>query len=630
MRIEHILLLHLLYATFGSTDVGGPITRNELFDVEASTTTDDALPLRKTTHGEILGYYVESDGILAEVFEAVPYAQPPIGSLRFETTKTLIGWNGTRYCGRGRIVRCVQFGRYSREEDAGTEDCLYATIVIPHKQATGSANVSPIETIIRNFASRGIIFAAINYRLGPLGFLTASHRELHGNYGLDDQIEAIRWIRTNARNLGGELNNIVVGGVGAGAACASLFNGVILRSGSSIAPWAVRSASTENYSARLIDYCGCDYNRTLGMSHTVRCLKTVPVERLQKAWKHIARLVGDQNHFMGTTYFTPITDPYRIEASVLPGDPMSVMLQNPRMPLLIGVTNREITQIPNISILKINRYLQNGYWDLSYVIPSHLHSNYKQVQKAVEYQYLNDYPQNLDEVEQSNVIVNILSDQYFTAPAAREALLYAKKNRTVYAYIFEYENTQLSASTNKNEIRPGASHGSDCSFIFNNPLLSGSSLKAVNWNDDDRKIIQRLVSQMANFIHRRNLSEIGFKRFTTICRVATLINREDLKTQVEFFSNVTGFWHEIIPAIEQLRTETQYRVLLQPCTMCQYPYKVPFYIILTVLILVTIGLLSVCVHRQQRVKQKPTYAIVHELQTLKNDKKLKMELSKMP
>ncbi|EJW72825.1 hypothetical protein WUBG_16267, partial [Wuchereria bancrofti] len=87
---------------------------------------------------------------------------------------------------------------------------------------TGDATIFPTESIVQNFASKSIIFVAINYRLGPLGFLTASHRDLHGNYGLDDQIEAIRWIRANARNFDGNLNNIVVGGIGAGAACASI------------------------------------------------------------------------------------------------------------------------------------------------------------------------------------------------------------------------------------------------------------------------------------------------------------------------------------------------------------------------------------------------------------------------
>lgn len=82
----------------------------------------------------------------------------------------------------------------------------------------------------------------------------------------------------------------------------------------------------------------------------------------------------------------------------------------------------------------------------------------------------------------------------------------------------------------------------------------------------------------------RNLSEAGFERFRTIYRVATPISDRYINTPVEFYSNVTGFWHEVIPAIEQLHIVPQYRVLLQPCTMCQYPYKIPFYIILTILV----------------------------------------------
>ncbi|MCP9257390.1 Carboxylic ester hydrolase [Dirofilaria immitis] len=435
LQIELFLLLSLLHITFGSINEESIDKQNKSSDIEASIEIDNP-PLRQTTHGGILGYYMEFNNTIAEVYEVVPYAQPPIGSLRFEATKPLIGWNGTRNCGRGRIVRCVQFGQYSKEDD-GTEDCLYATIdrnklypilIWLHGGSfqTGSSSISSIKSIVQNFATENIIFVAINYRLGPIGFLTAGHRDLHGNYGLDDQIEAIRWIRANARNFGGNLNNIVVGGMGAGAACASLFNGVILRSGSSIAPWAVRSIVTENYSARLIDYCGCGYNQTLGMLHT-----------------------DNENYLMHTTYFTPTSDPYRIEASILPGNPMSIMLQNPRMPLLIGVTNREVVQMTNAYILNSNRYMENGDWDLSNIIPSYLHANYKQVQKAVEYQYLNDYPQNLNELERLNIILNILSDQHFIAPAAREALLYAGKNHTVYAYIFQYENAQLLSSVKK-------------------------------------------------------------------------------------------------------------------------------------------------------------------------------------
>lgn len=54
-----------------------------------------------------------------------------------------------------------------------------------------------------------------------------------------------------------------------------------------------------------------------------------------------------------------------------------------------------------------------------------------------------------------SMTIEIFSDQYFIAPAAREALLYARKNRTVYAYIFEYENAQLLSSVRKIGIQRG-------------------------------------------------------------------------------------------------------------------------------------------------------------------------------
>ncbi|VDM99471.1 unnamed protein product [Thelazia callipaeda] len=378
----------------------------KMFDSEG-VVPNDVRPLRQTTHGSIQGYFMESDGTLAEVYEAVPYAEPPTGLLRFEKTKELKSWNGTRDCGRNHMIQCVQFG----DDFSGTEDCLYATIVLPHNDMktgrrypiliwlhggsfqTGSANIIPIEAMVKNFASNDIVLISINYRLGPLGFLTASHRDLHGNYGLDDQIKAIEWIRANARNFDADPNNIIVGGMGAGAACASilaispktkgLFNGVILRSGSVLAPWAVQSVSTEDYSAQLIDYCGCSYNQTLGMAHTVECLKNVPIIKLQNGWRQIVKLTstitGNGNFILGSTYFTPVSDPFRIEASILPGDPENVLIHNSRMPILIGVTNQEAAQWMSEFPVSSGRYLENGDWDLSHVIPPFFYANYKQV-----------------------------------------------------------------------------------------------------------------------------------------------------------------------------------------------------------------------------------------------------------
>uniref|UniRef100_A0A0N5CM33 COesterase domain-containing protein n=1 Tax=Thelazia callipaeda TaxID=103827 RepID=A0A0N5CM33_THECL len=249
-----------------------------------------------------------------------------------------------------------------------------------------------------------------------------------------------------------------------------------------------------------------------------------------------------------------------------------------------------------------------------------------QVQKAVEYRYLSDYPQNVNDSERRDAVISIISDQHFVAPAVREALHYAYKNLTVYAYIFEYESAHLLKFIRKKGIKKGASHGNDCSLIFDNQNLSNSMLQKVAWNDNDRKVLDHLITQMTNFIHKRNLSKIGFVRFSPLHRAATKINTAgNIVSPVDFYSNVTVFWYETIPIVEQLSVEPHYRLLLKSCTMCQYPYKAPFYIILIALILITIGLLIACIHQQKRVKYKPTtYAIMHELRTVKNDEKLVM------
>uniref|UniRef100_A0A915CG86 Carboxylesterase type B domain-containing protein n=1 Tax=Parascaris univalens TaxID=6257 RepID=A0A915CG86_PARUN len=628
-------------------------------ETDRSTISEDQggtkrYPIRETTDGRIRGYYLDSNGTTAEIYEAVPYAMPPIGDLRFEPARPPHPWSDIRDCGKGRMQRCVEFW-FRGTTAQGTEDCLHMDIVVPTSVSmqnrslpiliwihggsyqVNSATVYPLEAIVENFASRGIIFAAINYRLGPLGFLTASHRLLPGNFGLDDQIQAIRWLKANARNFDGNPELITLGGESAGAASASLlaispktkglFSAVILRSGSALAPWAVRSSSTENNSARLMDFCGCPYNSSLGMVHTLACLKSIPIQRLLNGWHHVAVTVSDfgrESHFMANTYFTPIIDAFRIEESVVPGEPLSIAEENARMPIMLGVTSAESGQLMGRLIAHSNRYTESGEWDLDRVIPPHLYSNYKQVQKATEYQYLDDYPQNLNDNEQRHVLVRITTDQNFKAPAAREAMIYAAKNLPVYAYVFQHENPQLTKRMHSLGIQgAGAVHGNDCTYIFNASKLSDPFLENISWSDEDRKIANRLVDQMVDFVRWRSIKENGFDMYSNLHRVATPISGVEPSGQVEFFTNITQFWHGTVATIEMLHLEPQYRVLLQPCTMCEYPFRVPFYIMLIVLIIVAIASLSVCVHRQ-RVRQKAAYAIVKKLHAIRADESAKV------
>uniref|UniRef100_A0A914RS92 Carboxylesterase type B domain-containing protein n=1 Tax=Parascaris equorum TaxID=6256 RepID=A0A914RS92_PAREQ len=152
------------------------------------------------------------------------------------------------------MQRCVEFW-FRGTTAQGTEDCLHMDIVVP---------------------------TSVSMQNRSLPILIWIHG---GSY----QIQAIRWLKANARNFDGNPELITLGGESAGAASASL----LAISPKTKAPWAVRSSSTENNSARLMDFCGCPYNSSLGMVHTLACLKSIPIQRLLNGWHHVAVTVSD-------------------------------------------------------------------------------------------------------------------------------------------------------------------------------------------------------------------------------------------------------------------------------------------------------------------------------------------------
>lgn len=177
-----------------------------------------------------------SDGNI-QTFKGIPYAAPPVGSLRWHPPQPAAPWTGVRdatafgaACPQATVPDVVDGapGHMS-------EDCLTLNIWAPagaHNAPvffwiyggalTSGASREPIYDGAR-LAAQGIIVVSINYRLGVLGWL--AHPELSaespdgvsGNYGLLDQIEALRWVRRNIRAFGGDASNVTIAGESAGA-----------------------------------------------------------------------------------------------------------------------------------------------------------------------------------------------------------------------------------------------------------------------------------------------------------------------------------------------------------------------------------------------------------------------------
>ena len=163
------------------------------------------------------------------VFRGVPFAKAPIGDLRWREPEAPVKWNGTRAAN--------EFGASCREQ----EDCLFLNIYTP---ANANKNSSlPVMMYIHGggfaggsgagsdgteFAKDGAVLVSINYRLGRAGWfahpaLTNENRDgLLGNYGLMDQIQALKWIKNNIDNFGGNPNNVTIFGGSAGAISVNL------------------------------------------------------------------------------------------------------------------------------------------------------------------------------------------------------------------------------------------------------------------------------------------------------------------------------------------------------------------------------------------------------------------------
>ncbi|XP_075147099.1 uncharacterized protein LOC142221306 [Haematobia irritans] len=271
-------------------------------------------------------------------FEKIPFAEVPVGNLRFLPPQPKKPWTDILDCTQP-ASKPMQTNPMNNQIE-GSEDCLYLNIYA--KQLNSN---KPLPVIIFLFGGgfekgdptkalhaadylmmKDLIFVTVGYRLGPFGFLQFKTPDLKapGNNGLKDQLMALQWLKQNISNFNGDPNNITLSGESAGAAsvhylmCSplakGLFHKAILVSGNILCPWA--HSPLENLPYRLAKACGYD-NAADDEKSIFAYLQQQPAENLLKPY------LNTKEENLNDCLFTygPSIEPYPTDTCLIPKHP---------------------------------------------------------------------------------------------------------------------------------------------------------------------------------------------------------------------------------------------------------------------------------------------------------------------
>jgi carboxylesterase type B len=187
----------------------------------------------ETPSGPVRGYqHFVKDDLSVYRFIKIPFAAPPIGNLRFRKPEPIGKWTEVQGISESRGPACMQqdIGLDLANRPEYSEDCLQLNVYVPDEVSRdrslsvmvwihggGFVIGSGGETDAQRLAAHGdVIVVAINYRLGLFGFLNLHDPIAKGNYGLWDQLMAVRWVHDNIAAFGGNPDSVTIFGESAG------------------------------------------------------------------------------------------------------------------------------------------------------------------------------------------------------------------------------------------------------------------------------------------------------------------------------------------------------------------------------------------------------------------------------
>ncbi|EDW81345.2 uncharacterized protein Dwil_GK11075 [Drosophila willistoni] len=456
-------------------------------------------------------------------FEGIPYAQPPVGDLRFRAPKRHTPWEGIKDCSqcKDKAVQ-VQFV-YDKVE--GSEDCLYLNVytnnVTPSKprpvmvwihggafiQGEGNREWYGPDYLIE----KDVVLVVIQYRLGVLGFLSLNSPELNvpGNAALKDQVMALKWIKNNCANFGGDPNCITVFGESAGGQgthymmmteqTKGLFHRAILQSGA--VSWAgpFNGDITHNAYriAKLAGYKGENNDKdVLDFLLKVDAKDLIRVE---------GNVITPEEHLKKILFaFGPSLEPYVTPECVIPKLPIELIRKSwsSSMPVMIGNTSYEgLFWVPETKMSpQVVQQVETG----TPFIPRELLATNPSSEKKAEWSRRIRDAHRTSEVATVDNYMELCSMYYFIFPSIRMIRSHLAHDAEAPVYFYRYDFDSEELIFNYRIMREGrgvkgVGHADELAYLF-------SSLQSHRLPKDGRdyRNIERLVGIWTQFAKTGN------------------------------------------------------------------------------------------------------------------------------
>ena len=478
--------------------------------------TNNCFPVQtKIANGIIEGLYDTKTCL--QFYLGIPFAQPPVGELRWKAPQPPGNWNGVKETKKfgPRAVQGIVFGDMNARSNGLSEDCLYLNVWTPAKRNTSGLPVlvyfygggfvagdgSEPRYDGASMAQKGIVTVTVNYRLNIFGFLALPELSAEapykasGNYGLLDQTAALNWVNKNIASFGGDPKKVTIAGESAGSIAVSalmasplskgFISGAIGESGAAINPTMapVSLAEAEKQGVEFVTKAG---NLTLKQLRKMSTREIFEIYNDSKRFGFPAVIDG---------YFLPKSLPEIFKAH-----------EQAQIPVLVGWNSAEI---PGMAFMFGKPYTAENFVNR---VKESYPNDYGEVLKV--------YPhRSITEIEFS--ATDLASDRFIAYSTWKWFDLQRKNSRQpVYRYLFSKLRPPLvdqsltsglaGGTVKKENSQPkmaapiGAPHACEIEYCMGNLDL----IREYAWTADDYKVSETMQSFFANFIKTGNPNDI--------------------------------------------------------------------------------------------------------------------------